>query len=50
MVMHDTTPARLRYMMGLTYHWVHAWKNRRRWTTLRDAAPANAGTDESPRP
>jgi peptidoglycan/xylan/chitin deacetylase (PgdA/CDA1 family) len=31
MVMHDTTPRRLRYMMSGMYHLVHAWKNRHRW-------------------
>lgn len=35
MVMNDTTPQRLRYMLSTTYHLVHAWKNRRRWKSIQ---------------
>ena len=31
MIMQDTQPRRLRYMLSGTYHLVHAWKNRSRW-------------------
>lgn len=34
MVMGDTTPGRLKYMLSGVYHCVHAWKNRRRWKSL----------------
>lgn len=35
MVMNDTTPERLGYMLSTTYHLVHSWKNRRRWKSIR---------------
>lgn len=35
MVMNDTQPDRLKYMMSAWYHYVHAWKNRKRWKSLR---------------
>lgn len=35
MIMNDTTPRRLSYMLSTTYHLVHAWKNRRRWKSIR---------------
>lgn len=35
MVMNDTTPERLKYMLSLPYHLVHSWKNRRRWSGIR---------------
>lgn len=35
MVMGDTTPQRLRYMLSGFYHLLHAWKNRRRWSSIR---------------
>ncbi|MBX7246083.1 MAG: polysaccharide deacetylase family protein [Candidatus Sumerlaeaceae bacterium] len=35
MVMDDTTPQRLAYMLSPWYHYVHAWKNRRRWKSIK---------------
>ena len=35
MVMNDTEPKRLGYMLSPWYHYVHAWKNRRRWKSIR---------------
>lgn len=35
MVMGDTTPARLRYMLSGLYHIVHSLKNRKRWRSIR---------------
>jgi peptidoglycan/xylan/chitin deacetylase (PgdA/CDA1 family) len=35
MIMNDTTPKRLKYMLSTPYHLVHAWKNRRRWKSIK---------------
>lgn len=35
MVMNDTEPKRLSYMLSPWYHYVHAWKNRKRWKSIR---------------
>ena len=35
MVMNDTKPGRLGYMLSPWYHYVHTWKNRRRWKSIR---------------
>lgn len=35
MVMNDTKPERLGYMLSRWYHWVHSWKNRKRWKSIR---------------
>lgn len=35
MIMNDTQPKRLAYMLSPWYHWVHTWKNRKRWKSIR---------------
>src|SRR5690606_6244937 len=35
MIMGDTAPARLRYMLSPFYHYLHNWKNRKRWKSIR---------------
>lgn len=35
MVMNDTDARRLSYMLSHWYHWLHAWKNRKRWKSIR---------------
>ncbi len=34
MIMNDTDPKRLGYMLSPWYHWVHALKNKKRWKSL----------------
>lgn len=36
MIMPDTMPTRMRYLLSPMYHWVHAMKNRSRWKDLRE--------------
>jgi peptidoglycan/xylan/chitin deacetylase (PgdA/CDA1 family) len=35
MVMGDTLPARFAYLLSSRYHWLHAFKNRKRWRSIR---------------